>query len=132
MSAAGVGLLTKAYSKRRRGGKWDFVRRLQGIVLLAAATGAALRAVRGRSRGSPSCVFTMAKQHSSRRLYPASRTAQGANDTFRWYGYTSGRERARLFIYASFNHSAASQQRGIPAEDRRDNVVHVARGSVAG
>lgn len=53
---------------------------------------------------------------------------RGANDTFRWYGYTiwSG-ERARLFVYASFNHSAASLANAVsPAEDERDNVVHVA------
>jgi len=52
---------------------------------------------------------------------------QRAEDPFRWYGYTVWvGERARLFIYATFGHSAAALSNPVsPAEDERDNVLNV-------
>jgi hypothetical protein len=50
-----------------------------------------------------------------------------AKDTWVWYGWTIwAGERQRLFVYASFGHSAASLDNPVsPAEDERDNVSNV-------
>jgi hypothetical protein len=52
---------------------------------------------------------------------------RGADDPFLWYGYTVlAGERARLFVYATFGHSAAALSNPVsPSEDERDNIFNV-------
>jgi hypothetical protein len=51
-----------------------------------------------------------------------------AGDPWTWYGYSIwAGDRYRWFVYATFNHSAASLDSAVtPAEDERDNLVNVA------
>jgi hypothetical protein len=51
-----------------------------------------------------------------------------AHDPWAWYGWTIwGGDRYRWFVYATFNHSAASLDSAVaPADDERDNVLNVA------
>ena len=51
-----------------------------------------------------------------------------ARDSWSWYGWSIwGGDRYRWFVYATFNHSAASLDSAVsPAEDERDNLLNVA------
>ena len=51
-----------------------------------------------------------------------------AGDTWSWYGWSIwAADRYRWFVYATFNHSAASFDSVVsPAEDERDNLLNVA------
>jgi hypothetical protein len=50
-----------------------------------------------------------------------------AKDAWTWYGWTIwAGDRQRWFVYATFNHTAASLANPVaPAEDERDNIVNV-------